>query len=191
MMILDRIKELRRVPARELLGLVAGAWLAGFLLLSYSGANDGSTVAPIAGGIGESVSGLVPLPRLRAAAQPGRDQLPLSPPGTRTSEWSAKTPGVGNGSPLGDAQCEAGTVFLVRGAWNADYIDELCVFPRSTYADQVDASSGAYNRLTQGADTARIHGPLIICGIDIRFDDRDEYSGGGTERVGPARPASG
>jgi phage terminase large subunit-like protein len=88
------------------------------------------------------------------------------------------------------AQCEAGTVCLVRGGWNADYIDELCLFPMSAYADQVDASSGAYNHLAQGAVTARIHGPLItsaeewgddplevfhICGLDIVFDDGDQY----------------
>ena len=198
MSIRDRIKHLRRLPARELLGLVAGAWLAGFLLLSYLGANDGSPGGPIAGGIGDSVSGLLPLPRLRAAAQPGTGLLPLSPPGTRRGEWSAKT---GNVSPLGDAHCEAGTVFLVRGAWNADDSDEFCLFPMSTHPDQVDAGSGACIRLAQGADTARIHGDLItsanapwadldpaeihICGMDIRFDDRDEYSGGGTERLGP------
>jgi predicted phage terminase large subunit-like protein len=29
------------------------------------------------------------------------------------------------------AQCEAGNVSLVRGAWNAEYIDELCLFPMS------------------------------------------------------------
>jgi hypothetical protein len=148
MRIRDRIKQLRRVPARELLGLVAGAWLAGFLLPSCIG---GSTVGPIAGG---SVAGLLPLPRPRAAAQPGTGQRLLSPPRTRRGEWSAKTPDIGNG---------------------ADDIDEFCLFPMNTHVDQVDAGSGAYNRLAQ----------------DIRFGDRDEYSGGGTERVGPTRPASG
>jgi hypothetical protein len=90
------------------------------------------------------------------------------------------------------AQCEAGTVALVRGAWNSDYVDELCLFPMSAYADQVDASSGADNCLSQGAHVAQIHGDLITsadapwadfdpvevhrsCGIDIVFDDRDQY----------------
>lgn len=45
-------------------------------------------------------------------------------------------------------QCEAGNVYLVEGAWNADYIDELCQFPSGTFKDQVDASSGAFGRLT-------------------------------------------
>jgi predicted phage terminase large subunit-like protein len=45
------------------------------------------------------------------------------------------------------AQAEAGNVRLVRGAWNRAYLDELCSFPSSRYDDQVDASSGAFNKL--------------------------------------------
>ncbi len=45
------------------------------------------------------------------------------------------------------AQCEAGNVFIVSGDWNADYIDELCLFPGGSFKDQVDASSGAFGRL--------------------------------------------
>lgn len=45
------------------------------------------------------------------------------------------------------AQCEAGNVRLVRGAWNRAYVDELCVFPMGKHDDQVDASSGAFNKL--------------------------------------------
>src|SRR5262249_52470356 len=48
------------------------------------------------------------------------------------------------------AQCEAGNVRLVAGPWNAAYLDELCLFPYGTHDDQVDASSGAFNKLTQG-----------------------------------------
>lgn len=48
--------------------------------------------------------------------------------------------------PFAD-QCEAGNVFLLRGDWNSDYIDELCLFPGGGFADQVDASSGAFGRL--------------------------------------------
>src|SRR5439155_10078100 len=70
------------------------------------------------------------------------------------------------------AQCEAGNVCLVRGAWNADYIDELCLFPMSAYSDQVDASSGAYNRLAQGAYTPRIYGDLVTS-ADMRWADFD------------------
>ena len=45
------------------------------------------------------------------------------------------------------AQCEAGNVKLVRGDWNERYLDELTVFPNGLHDDQVDASSGAFNRL--------------------------------------------
>ncbi len=45
------------------------------------------------------------------------------------------------------AQCEAGNVKLVRGSWNAAYLDEICAFPASKHADQVDASSGAFGSL--------------------------------------------
>lgn len=45
------------------------------------------------------------------------------------------------------AQAGAGNVSLVRAAWNAAWIDELCVFPHGEHDDQVDASSGAFNKL--------------------------------------------
>ncbi len=45
------------------------------------------------------------------------------------------------------AQCEAGNVRIVRGPWNGAYLDELAAFPMGTHDDQVDASSGAFNRL--------------------------------------------
>ncbi len=45
------------------------------------------------------------------------------------------------------AQAEAGNVRLVDAPWNSDYCDELGMFPQYAYADQVDASSGAYNVL--------------------------------------------
>ena len=45
------------------------------------------------------------------------------------------------------AQIEAGLVRLVRGQWNTDYLDELRTFPHGAHDDQVDATSGAFNRL--------------------------------------------
>ena len=45
------------------------------------------------------------------------------------------------------AQCEAGNVYLCEGPWVEDYLDELCQFPGGKFADQVDASSGAFGRL--------------------------------------------
>jgi phage terminase large subunit-like protein len=48
-------------------------------------------------------------------------------------------------------QCGIGNVCLVQSAWNAAYLDELCVFPNGRYDDQVDASSGAFARLARVA----------------------------------------
>ena len=48
------------------------------------------------------------------------------------------------------AQCEAGNVYLLRGTWNAAYIQELCGFPTAKHDDQVDASSCAFNAVTEG-----------------------------------------
>jgi predicted phage terminase large subunit-like protein len=45
------------------------------------------------------------------------------------------------------AQCEAGNVYLLRGAWIDSYLDELCMFPGGKFKDQVDASSGAFGQL--------------------------------------------
>lgn len=69
------------------------------------------------------------------------------------SKWKTK----GNVRLPGDAKvrralpfaaaAEAGNVRIVLAPWNSDYLEELTMFPEFAYADQVDASSGAYNRL--------------------------------------------
>jgi predicted phage terminase large subunit-like protein len=57
------------------------------------------------------------------------------------------------------AQCEAGNVYLLRGAWNDDYLDELCMFPGGALKDQVDASSGAFGRLLNLSAPAKVNIP--------------------------------
>lgn len=47
------------------------------------------------------------------------------------------------------AQCEAGNVRIVRGSWNAKFIDELVNFDKAPHDDMVDAASGAFNKLEQ------------------------------------------
>jgi len=42
---------------------------------------------------------------------------------------------------------QQGRVYVLKGAWNEDYFDELEVFPNGRFKDQTDASSGAYNKL--------------------------------------------
>lgn len=47
------------------------------------------------------------------------------------------------------SQVNGHNVSLQAAKWNTDYIEELEYFPASTYKDQVDASSGAFNHLAQ------------------------------------------
>jgi predicted phage terminase large subunit-like protein len=58
------------------------------------------------------------------------------------------------------AQCEGGNVYIVEGSWNEAYIDELVQFPGGKFADQVDASSGAFGALVQMPDTSTVVTPL-------------------------------
>jgi predicted phage terminase large subunit-like protein len=60
------------------------------------------------------------------------------------------------------AQFEAGRVFLVRGDWNAAYIEELRNFPTGTYKDQVDGSSRAYASIIAKGSTVETPGPEVI-----------------------------
>jgi len=49
------------------------------------------------------------------------------------------------------AQAGVGNVSLVRGDWNEPYLKELTVFPNGKNDDQVDGSSGAFNKLALGS----------------------------------------
>ena len=44
-------------------------------------------------------------------------------------------------------QVNEGNVLLLKGEWNQEFIEEYRFFPFSTYKDQVDAGSGAFNKL--------------------------------------------
>jgi predicted phage terminase large subunit-like protein len=44
-------------------------------------------------------------------------------------------------------QVNNGHVFLVKAGWNQKFIEEYRFFPASTFKDQVDAGSGAFNKL--------------------------------------------
>lgn len=50
------------------------------------------------------------------------------------------------------AQCEAKNVKLVKGDWRRKYLDELTAFPKGKHDDQVDASSGAFNKLAEAIE---------------------------------------
>lgn len=42
---------------------------------------------------------------------------------------------------------QGGLVYLLKGAWNEDFIDECVAFDNGAYDDQVDAASSAYSKL--------------------------------------------
>ena len=48
------------------------------------------------------------------------------------------------------SQAEAGNVYLVRGPWINDFLDEAQTFPNGAHDDQVDAVSGAFSKLVVG-----------------------------------------
>jgi predicted phage terminase large subunit-like protein len=55
------------------------------------------------------------------------------------------------------AQCEAGNVRLIAGAWNEAFLAELETFPSGAHDDQVDAAAGAFNMLIEmGAATSTL-----------------------------------
>jgi phage terminase large subunit-like protein len=45
------------------------------------------------------------------------------------------------------AQVQAGNVLLLAGEWNRAFLDEHETFPAGKFKDQVDAASGAFNKL--------------------------------------------
>lgn len=66
------------------------------------------------------------------------------------------------------AQASLGKVKLVAGEWNRDYLDILAAFPGGAIKDAVDASSGAYARLTRSADKRpRAGAPNVTRAEDI------------------------
>lgn len=60
------------------------------------------------------------------------------------------------------SQVEAGKVYMVRGDWNAELIEEMRNFPNSSFKDQVDALSRAFARVASRARRAHgLAGPKI------------------------------
>ncbi|MCR4301460.1 MAG: phage terminase large subunit [Sulfuricaulis sp.] len=64
------------------------------------------------------------------AATPFRGVSPVVDKITRVNTWLARA--------------EQSKVKLLRGSWNAAWLDEICAFPEAEYDDQVDATSGAF-----------------------------------------------
>lgn len=60
-------------------------------------------------------------------------------------------------------------VDVVEAHWTADWLDELCSFPRGAHDDQVDASAGAYEMLSSGVFDAGAMNYAEEYGIDSAY----------------------
>lgn len=60
------------------------------------------------------------------------------------------------------AQAEAGNVYIIRGAWNTDFLTEICSFPTATLKDQVDAAARAFNELVGKKKNSTPVSPTVI-----------------------------
>jgi predicted phage terminase large subunit-like protein len=79
-------------------------------------------------------------------------------------------------------QAEAGNVRLLRAPWNAAFIDELCSFPNGSYDDQVDASSGAFNKLAAKPPPGK---PIGLVGPAWHGSGAPIFGSSGGVSVGP------
>jgi len=74
------------------------------------------------------------------------------------------------------AQVEAGNVYIVRGPWNYDFLEEVSTFPRGLSKDQVDAMSRAYGDLL-GEGTAMVAStPPEMIEVEEHDQSSDGYS---------------
>lgn len=67
------------------------------------------------------------------------------------------------------AQAEAGNVKMVRGDWNYDFLNELCLFPMSTYKDQVDAASRAFAEIIRKKTTLLPAAPESVAQTETSY----------------------
>ena len=64
------------------------------------------------------------------------------------------------------SQVNAGTVTLLRGDWNRDFLEELQDFPGGAKDDQVDALSRAFGLVLEGSRPARVSAGCLGTAID-------------------------
>jgi predicted phage terminase large subunit-like protein len=64
-------------------------------------------------------------------------------------------------NPLSSA-AEAGNVFLVRGTYINDFLDEMLGFPYGAHDDQVDSASGAFSKLFRPKERKYVTGPSMV-----------------------------
>lgn len=76
------------------------------------------------------------------------------------------------------SQAEIGNVWLIDAAWTREYLDEMEAFPYGAHDDQVDGTSGAFNKLVRKAEHTA--DGMESAGAAMTRDDRfasvaDEY----------------
>lgn len=54
------------------------------------------------------------------------------------------------------AQVEAGNVRVCGGKFRGDFLEEMCAFPESSFFDQVDSASGAFNMVAKRITSGRV-----------------------------------
>lgn len=80
-----------------------------------------------------------------------------------TIRWSPETGSKEDRARPASSQAEAGNMLMLRGAWNAEFLDEVSSFPKGQFKDQVDALSRAFSRLMRPDATEGVPmGPRII-----------------------------
>ncbi len=83
--------------------------------------------------------------------------------------------------PMASA-ASVGKVLIYVGAWNAEFLDELSMFPMGKLKDQVDGASGAYNKLNVATGAFGSSSEVTTAGVglpdpdpietdDLQFDD--------------------
>lgn len=62
------------------------------------------------------------------------------------------------------SQVQGGNVYLKKGAWNKDYLNEAALFPVGLFKDQIDATSRAYGRIIKKKGVRIGAAPKVITG---------------------------
>jgi predicted phage terminase large subunit-like protein len=70
-------------------------------------------------------------------------------------------------------QCEFGHVYIVRGEWVDDFLDELCTFPAGANDDMVDAAADAFTECA-GAKTGGFEGETAGARVTTQQSSRDK-----------------
>lgn len=64
------------------------------------------------------------------------------------------------------SQQQVGNVYLVTAEWNKDYVEEHRAFPKSKHDDQVDASSGAFEMISEAGPVTAIMDEIMDLDLD-------------------------